>query len=85
MRQILARIDGNDNIKNKTATEGRNIKKIELGSVINRYVPMEKQGKGPRRNICQKRLSEILDINKICGGFINIRLRIKIMKFIKKQ
>ena len=28
-------------------------------------------GNGLRRNIFQKRLSERLDINKICGGFIN--------------
>ena len=41
------------------------------------------KGNGLRRNICQKRLSERLDINKICGGFINIRERIKIMKFKK--
>ena len=28
---------------------------------------MKKQGKRSKRNICQKRLSERLDINKICG------------------
>ena len=38
-----------------------------------------RMGNGLRRNICQKRLSERLDINKICGGFINIRERIQIM------
>ena len=42
-------------------------------------------GNGRRRNICQKRLSERLDINKICGGFINIRERIKIMWFTKRH
>ena len=53
--------------------------------VINRYVPMTKQGKRSQKNICQKRLSKRLDINKICGGFINIRERIKIMKFTKRH
>ena len=43
------------------------------------------KGNDLRRNICQKRLSEILDINKICGGFINIRERIKIMKVTKRH
>ena len=43
------------------------------------------KGNSLRRNICQKRLSERLDINKICGGFINIRERITIMKFTKKH
>ena len=41
------------------------------------------KGNGLRRNICQKRLSERLYINKICGGFTNIRERINIMKFTK--
>ena len=43
------------------------------------------KGNGLRRNICQNRLSEILDINKICGGFINIREGIKIMKFRRRH
>ena len=37
------------------------------------------KGNGLRRNIFQKRISERLDINKICGRFINIRERIKMM------
>ena len=35
--------------------------------------------------ICQKRISERLDINKICGGFINIRERIQIMMLTKRH
>ena len=75
-------------MKNKTATECWNILRGELDSAIDSFVPMKKQGKrskGRRRNICQKRLSERLDINKICGGFINIRERIKIMWFTKRH
>ena len=43
------------------------------------------KGNGRRRNICQKGLSERLDINKICGGFINIRERIKITWFTRRH
>ena len=43
------------------------------------------KGNGLRRNICQNRLSERLDINKICGGFINIRERINIIKFTRRH
>ena len=44
-------------------------------------------GNGLRKNICQKRISERVGINKICGGFINkdgLWERIKITKFTKK-
>ena len=65
-------------MKNKTDAECWNMLRSELDSAIDRYVPMKSMGNGLRRNICQKRLSERLDINKICGGFIIIRERIKI-------
>ena len=45
----------------------------------------ESKVKGPRRNICQKTLSEILRINKICGRFINILENNDIMKFAKRH
>ena len=48
----------------KNKTECWNILRGEIDSDIDSYVPMKKQGKR-RRNICQKRLSERLDINKI--------------------
>ena len=43
------------------------------------------KGNDRRRNICQRSLSERLDINKICGGFINIREMIKIMRLTKRH
>ena len=85
MRTILAHIYWNDKMKNKAGAEIWNILKSELDSVINRYVPMKKQGKRSRKNTCQNRLSKRLDINKIRGRFINIRERIKIMKFTKRH
>ena len=55
-------------MNNKTATECWNILRGELDSAIDSYVPMKKQGNGLKINTCRKRLSERLDINKICGG-----------------
>ena len=73
-------------MKNKTATECWNILRGELDSAIDSYVPMNIcKGNGLKRNICQRRLSKRLVINKGCGGFINIRGRLKIMKFTKKH
>ena len=72
-------------MKNKTATEYWNILRGELYTAIDSYVPMKKQGNGLRRNIFQERVSERLYINKICGGFINIRERITIMMLTKRH
>ena len=85
IRNGLAHIDWNDKMKNKTATECWNILRSDLDSAIDRYVLLKSKGYGLRRNICQKRLSERLDINKIGlrGGFINIWEMIKIMKFTR--
>ena len=66
-------------MKNKTATECWNILRGDIDSAIDSFVPMNKQGKRSKKKHLQKRLSERLDINNICGGFINIRERIKIM------
>ena len=60
IRKSLALIDWNDKMKNKTATACWNILRGELDSAIDSYVPMKSKGNGLRRNICQKRLSEIL-------------------------
>ena len=57
-------------MKNKTTTECWNILRGDLDSAIDSYIPMKKQGKRSTINICQKRLSERLDINKRCGEFI---------------
>ena len=45
IRKSLALIDGNDKMKNKTATECWNILRGELDSAVDSYVPMKKQGK----------------------------------------
>ena len=82
--QFLRIIDGNDKMKNKTGTQCWDILKSELDCVINRYVPMKKQGKHSKKNNQSKEaFKKIIYINKMCGGFINIRKRIKIVKFSK--
>ena len=86
IRKSLELIDWNDKMNNKTATECWNILRGEVDSAIDSYVPMKKQGqRSIKRIICQKRRSERLDINKICGGFINIRGRITIMMLTKRH
>ena len=72
-------------MKNKTATEWWNILRSELDSAIDRYVPLKKQGKRSKKKHLSKEVSERLDINKICGRFMNIRKRIKIMKFTRRH
>ena len=67
-RKSLAHIDWIDKMKNKTATECWNIVRGEIDSATDGYVPMKKKGNGRRRNICQKRLSERLDIRKYVEG-----------------
>ena len=49
IRKSLAFIDGNDKMKNKTATECWNILRGELDSAIDSYVPMKKQGKRSKK------------------------------------
>ena len=85
IRKSLARIDWNDKMNNKTATECWNILRAELDSATDSYVPMKKQGKRSKKKHLSKEASERLDINKICGGFINIRGRIKIIMLTKRQ
>ena len=72
-------------MKNKTATECWDILRGELDTAIDSYVPMKKQGKRSKKKHLSKEAFRRCDINKICGGFINIRERIKIMKFTKKH
>ena len=68
IRKSLTLLDWNDKMKNKAATECWNILRGELDSAIDSYVPMKQTGNDRRRNICQKRLSERLDIKKYVEG-----------------
>ena len=54
IRKSLAHIDWNDKMKNKTATECRNVLRGELDSAIDSYVPMKKQGKRSKKKHLSK-------------------------------
>ena len=67
-------------MKNKAATECWNILRGELDSASDSYVPMKKQGKRSKKKHLSKEA-----FRKICGVFISIRERIKIMRFTKRH
>ena len=54
MRKYLAKLDWNNMMMNKTAIERWNILKYKIKSIIDKFVPLKKQGKRSRK----KRLSK---------------------------
>ena len=58
MRKYLAKLDWNNMLMNKTATECWNILKYEIESIIDKYVPLKNKEDGLERNTCQKKLLE---------------------------
>ena len=54
MREYLAKIDWNNTLKNKTATECWNILKSEIDCVVEKYVPLKKQGKRSKKKHLSK-------------------------------
>ena len=71
MRTCLANIDWDNLLKYKTATECWTCLKYEIEGITENFFLLRKQGKGPGRNTCQKRLLEKLLTNRCCGGYIN--------------
>ena len=53
IRNRLA-LDGNDKMKNKTATEWWNILRGDIDSAIDSFVPMKKQGKRSKKKHLSK-------------------------------
>ena len=54
MRKYLAKLDWNNMLMNKTAIECWNILKYEIESIINKFVPFQKQGKRCRKKHLSK-------------------------------
>ena len=54
MRKYLAKLDWNQMLMNKTAIECWNILKYEIESIIDKFVPMKKQGKRSRKKHLSK-------------------------------
>ena len=60
MRKHLAKIDWNNTLENKTATECWNILKREIDCIVEQFVPLKKQGKRSKKKHLSKE-----DIRKI--------------------
>ena len=54
MRKYLAKLDWNNMLMNKTATECWNILKYEIESIINKFGPLKKQEKRSRKKHLSK-------------------------------
>ena len=54
MREYLAKIDWSNTLKNKTATECWNILKSEIDCVVDKFVPLKKQGKRSKKKHLSK-------------------------------
>ena len=66
MRKYLAKLDWNNILMNKTAIECWNILKYEIESIIDKFVPFQKQGK--RCRLCSTVLSPV-DCQRSPGGW----------------
>ena len=54
MRKYLAKIDWNNTLENKTATECWNILKGEIDCIVEKFVPLKKQGKRTKKKHLSK-------------------------------
>ena len=55
MRKYLAKLDLNNMLMNKTATECWKILKYEIENIINKFVPLKRQGKRSRKKHLSKK------------------------------
>ena len=58
MRKYLAKLDWNNMLMNKTAIECWNILKYEIESIIDKFVPFQKQGKRCRKKHLSKEIRQ---------------------------
>ena len=58
MIKYLAKLDWNNMLRNKTAIECWNILKYVILSIINKFVPLKKQGKWSRKKHLSKEASK---------------------------
>ena len=54
MRKHLAKLDWNNTLENKTATECWNILKVEIDCIVEQFVPLKKQGKRSKKKYLSK-------------------------------
>ena len=63
MREYLAKIDWNNTLKNKTATECW--KQSEIDCVVDKFVPLKKQGKRSKKKHLSKNQVQANDVEDI--------------------
>ena len=85
MRKYLAKLDWNNMLMNKTAIECWNILKYEIESIIDKFVPLKKQGKRSRKKHLSKEVIRKIVLSKLCGGFIGIPETMKTMQITKRH
>ena len=72
-------------LMNKTANECWNILKYEIESIIDKFVPLKKQGKRSRKKHLSKEAIRKIVLSKLCGGFIGAPERMKTMQITKSH
>ena len=72
-------------LMNKIPTECWNIIKYEIESIIDKFVPLKKQGKKSRKKHMSKEAIIKYCLSKLCGGFIGVPERIETMQIIKRH
>ena len=72
-------------LMNKTAIECRNILKYEIESIIDKFVPFQKQGKRCKKKHLSNEAIRKIVLKKLCGGFIGVPERKKTMQITKRH
>ena len=71
MREYFAKTEWNNTLKNKTATECWNILKSEIDCVVDKFVPLKKQGKlSKKKHLAKEAIRKINIIEKYGTGQI---------------
>ena len=89
MKKYLAKLDWNNTLSNKTATECRNILTYEIESIIEQFVSLKKkQGKRSRKKHLSKEVIKKIIYKQttyVCGGFIGVPERMKTTQITKRH
>ena len=59
MKKYLAKIDWNNTLENKTATECWIILKSEIDCIVDKFVPLKKQGKRSKKHLSKEAIRKI--------------------------
>ena len=87
MRKYLAKLDWNNMLMNKTAIECWTILKYDIESIIDKFVPLKKQGKRSRKKHLSKEAirKNKFYLSKLYVGFICVSERMKPLQITKRH